>query len=104
MDIWLSAKPGRSEWLGQKLNVSKTTMTSWRSGRGMPTLERAFLIERFTEGQVPAVSWLNPERLKVLERGIKLSPVPDHEKLRRQLKAEVEGPIEEPDGDEVEEA
>ncbi len=60
-------------WLAEKMHLDLTTISHLCKGhRHPPTLENAILIERFTEGAVPAISWLDPERLVVRMRGHKI--------------------------------
>lgn len=70
--VWFEGGRGRQAWLARKLHYSVDSMRNWSRGRGCPDLEQAFLIERLTEGAVPVVSWLDPERMKLLIRGHKI--------------------------------
>lgn len=69
---WCKQQKGRQKWIADKMCCDYTTIHDWcKDGVRHMTLENAFLIERFTEGQVPAASWLDDERIKAIINGRK---------------------------------
>lgn len=64
LDQWMTAASCTIHKLAKELRFSERTIKLWRSGRVVPPLAAAFAIDAYTEGQVPASSWLTLEIAK----------------------------------------
>lgn len=55
---WLGERT--QDWLAGLLGVSAPAVYAWMSGATCPVLETAAVLERLTDGAVPASAWADP--------------------------------------------
>ena len=59
---YLAANHVREAEFARRVGVSRYAVNKWVRGERRPSLERAALIERATEGAVPWTSWIRRNR------------------------------------------
>jgi len=71
---WLDAKNVTQRELARVFGVSPATATYWCSGESRPSHARALALEAWTDGAVPASSWLDAEERSEFDRLAQLGP------------------------------
>ncbi len=61
LDFYMKSRGISLFEFGRRLQVDWSAVKSWCNGQALPTLVNAFKIEKFTEGNVPAESWLSTD-------------------------------------------
>jgi transcriptional regulator with XRE-family HTH domain len=57
---WLAEQGRTQEWLAGALGVGLSAVWAWLSGQSAPILETATVLERLSNGAVPATAWADP--------------------------------------------
>jgi hypothetical protein len=61
---WLGLEGRTQGWLAGALGMGESAIWAWLAGNNRPSLENAVVLERLTEGAVPASSWADPSEVE----------------------------------------
>lgn len=60
---WLGELGKTQDWLAAALGLKPQSVWAWLSGSTAPVLETAVVLERLSDGAVPATSWADPREV-----------------------------------------